>query len=80
LEELRGCEREKILEGPFKEEGFVCNRIVDFQEFLKEKPRISMGISTIWGHLQKLRCSWKTGRQRHPKSEEEIRETFKKTS
>jgi transposase len=66
--------REKVLEGPSQEEGLVRYRIVDFQEFLKEKHGVSLGISTIWGVLRKLGCSWKTGRQRHPKSHEEIQE------
>ncbi len=66
--------------GTFSGGGVSRTRIVDFQTFLKEKHGISLGISTIWDHLQKLGCSWKSGRHRHPKSKKTLQETFKKTS
>jgi len=57
----------------------VRYRIVDIQHFLKEEHGIEMGLSGIWYKLQELELTWKTGRQRHPKSSEEGQEAFKKT-
>ncbi len=72
--------KEKVLAGPSLEEGLVRYRIADLQKFLKEDHQISIGISGLWYNLRDLNLSWKTGRQRHPKSNEEAQETFKKTS
>ncbi len=36
--------------------------------------------SGIWYTLQQLDLSWKTGRQRHPKSDDAVQDAFKKTS
>lgn len=68
------------MEGPRAEEGLARYRIVDLQRFLKEEHGITMGVSGIWYVLQDLNLSWKTGRQRHPKSDEATQEAFKKTS
>lgn len=72
--------KEKVLEGPQAEEGLARYRIIDLQRFLKEEHGITMGMSGIWYVLQDLNLSWKTGRQRHPKSDEATQEAFKKTS
>jgi transposase len=72
--------RKKVLEGPSPEEGLVRYRLCDLQDFLKEEHQISLCTSGVWNHLQELKLTWKTGRQRHPKSDEEAQEAFKKTS
>lgn len=72
--------KEKVQEGPSSKEGLARYRIKDLQVFLKEEYGITMGISGIWYVLQDLNLSWKSGRQRHPKSDEAKQETFKKTS
>ena len=71
--------KEKILKGPTPEEGLVRYRIVDIQRFLKEEHGVIMGLSGIWYKLQEFDLTWKTGRQRHPKSSEEAQDVFKKT-
>lgn len=71
--------RAKVLQGPLKKERLVRYRLVDLQKFLREEHHISMRESSIWYILQDLGLSWKTGRQRHPKSDEETQEAFKKT-
>lgn len=68
----------KVLSGPTISEGLVRYRIADLQEFLEEHHGIKYAISTIWYKLQELNLSWKTGRQRHPKSNEGVQEDFKK--
>ena len=72
--------KEKVLSGPSPEEGLVRYRIVDLQTYLEKEHQISFGISRIWYVLQDLNISWKTARQRHPKSDEQAQEAFKKTS
>lgn len=71
--------KERILKGPSKEEGLVRYRIVDVQKILQEEHGISLGPSRIWYVLQDLGLTWKTGRQRHPKTKEHAQTTFKKT-
>lgn len=78
-ESLQAILKEKVLKGPASGEGLVRYRIVDLQHFLKEEHGIEMGVSGIWYNLQGLKLTWKTGRQRHPKSSEEAQEAFKKT-
>jgi transposase len=70
--------KEKVLNGPSEEEGIIRYRLVDLQKFLKEKHEISIGISGVWNLLQELNLTWKTGRQRHPESDEATQEDFKK--
>jgi transposase len=77
--EVEQALRVKVLQGPSAKEGLVRYRLVDFQKFLREEHNVSMGESGIWYVLQDLGLSWKTGRQRHPKSDEEAQEAFKKT-
>lgn len=72
--------KEKVLEGPHSNEKLVRYRLVDIQIFLKEKYGIDMCLSGLWRQLQALQLTWKTGRQRHPKSDLNVQETFKKTS
>lgn len=71
--------KNKVLEGPDKSKGLVRYRIVDIQNILKEDHNIEMGSSGLWYVLQELGLTWKTGRQRHPKSDPETQEAFKKT-
>lgn len=71
--------KQKVLSGPSCEEGLVRYRLVDLQAFLKEDYQIEYGISGLWNKLKELDLSWKTGRQRHPQSNEAIQESFKKT-
>jgi transposase len=71
--------KEKVRQGPSIEEGLARYRIVDLQNFLEKKHKVSLGISGIWYILKDLNLSWKTGRQRHPKSDKEVQEAFKKT-
>lgn len=78
--EVEQALREKVLQGPSKKEGLVRYRLVDLQKFLREDHHVSMRESGIWYVLQDLGLSWKTGRQRHPKSDGEAQEAFKKTS
>jgi transposase len=70
----------KVLAGPSKAEGIVRYRICDLQKFLQEQYQISMCTSGLWYILHELGLTWKTGRQRHPKSNEESQTAFKKTS
>ena len=77
--EVEQALRAKVLQGPSEKEGLVRYRLVDLQKFLKEEHNVSMGESGIWYVLQSLGLSWKTGRQRHPKSDGEAQEAFKKT-
>jgi transposase len=72
--------KEKVVNGPSTTEGLSRYRIVDLQDFLKNEHNITMTKSGIWYTLQNLDLSWKTGRQRHPKSDEVVQDTFKKTS
>lgn len=69
----------KVIEGPRGEENLVRHRLVDLQSFLKESYKVEMSISGIWRNLQKLKLTWKTARQQHPKSDEKVQEAFKKT-
>lgn len=77
---IRKVLKEKIVNSPSTTEGLSRYRIVDLQEFLKNEYNITMTKSGIWYTLQDLDLSWKTGRQRHPKSDEVVQDTFKKTS
>jgi transposase len=72
--------RTKVLKGPSKGEKIVRYRLVDLKNYLEKEHKIRMGLSGIWYELKGLKLSWKTGRQRHPKSEEAIQEAFKKKS
>jgi len=71
--------KEKVLEGPGRDEALTRYRIVDLQAFLKRDYGIDMCVSGIWYKLQGMDLTWKTGRQRNPNSNEEIQEAFKKT-
>ena len=77
---VRTVLKEKVVNGPSTTEGLSRYRIVDLQEFLKNEHNITMTKSGIWYTLKNLDLSWKTGRQRHPKSDEVVQDTFKKTS
>jgi transposase len=72
--------KEKVVTGPSEAEGLSRYRIVDLQEFLLSEHHIKMTQSGIWYTLQELDLSWKTGRQRHPKSDDAVQDAFKKTS
>lgn len=72
--------KEKVLAGPTATEHLVRYRIVDLQGFLKEEHQVSICQSGLWYYLQNFKLSWKTGRQRHPKSDAKTQEAFKKTS
>ena len=77
---VRKSLKDKVMNGPSTTEGLARYRIVDLQEFLKNEHNITMTKSGIWYTLQNLDLSWKTGRQRHPKSDDVVQDTFKKTS
>lgn len=79
-DKIRAALKSKILKGPSPEEGIVRYRLVDLQDYLKTNHGISVCTSSLWYILEDLDLSWKTGRQRHPKADEEIQESFKKTS
>ena len=79
-EEMRAELKSKILKGPSPEEGIVRYRLVDLQDYLKTNHGISVCTSSVWYTLDDLDLSWKTGRQRHPKADEVVQESFKKTS
>lgn len=68
----------KVLAGPSKDEGRVRYRLVDLQEHLQSEHQVYAAKSTIWYKLQELRLTWKTCRQRHPKSNDVVQEDFKK--
>lgn len=71
--------QEKVVEGPLETEGLARYRLVDLQDFLQEKYNLKMSLSGIWRKLQRLNLTWKTSRQRHPQSDEDVQEAFKKT-
>ena len=71
--------REKVLQGPSPKEGLARYRIVDLKNFLQEEYQISISLSGIWYILEGLNLTWKTGRQRHPQSNKDAQEAFKKT-
>lgn len=77
---VRKTLKERVVTGPSTTESLSRYRIVDLQNFLKNEYNITMTQSGIWYNLQDLDLSWKTGRQRHPKSDEIVQDTFKKTS
>jgi len=70
----------KALSGPDKASGVVRYRVADLQKYLAEEHKVKMCKSGVWYKLQQLGLSWKSCRQRHPKSDESTQETFKKTS
>jgi transposase len=72
--------KEKVNAGPSETEVLSRYRIIDLQEFLLSEHNIKMTQSGIWYTLQQLDLSWKTGRQRHPKSDDAVQDAFKKTS
>lgn len=71
--------KEQVLKGPSSEDGIVRFRLVDLQSCLQKEHGVSIRLSGIWRQLQRLGFTWKTGRQRHPKSDEQVQEAFKKT-
>ena len=75
--EIEQALKEKVLAGPSQDENRVRYRIVDLQTYLKQTHNIEMGLSGIWYILQGLGLSWKTGRQRHPQTDEGTQATFK---
>jgi putative transposase len=78
--EVRADLKRKALEGPSQDEGLVRYRIEDFQKYIQDQHNISISSSCLWYNLQDLNISWKTGRQRHPRSDVLVQEAFKKTS
>lgn len=66
----------KLLTPPKK--NVVRYRLIDIQSFLKEAFEISLSISGVQNMLKNLGFSWKSGRQQHPKSSEQIQADFKK--
>lgn len=78
-DEVKKRLKEKVLKGPLVEEGLCRYRLIDLQSFLKETYGISVTLSGVWRQLHALDLTWRTGRQRHPKSDESAQEAFKKT-
>jgi transposase len=72
--------KDKILQGPGKEEGLARYRLVDMQAYLAKEHHVFVRTSSVWNYLQQTGLSWKTGRQRHPKTDAAAQETFKKNS
>lgn len=70
--------KEQVLQGPSPEEGIVRYRLVDLQSFLQKEYGTRLTLSGLWRQLQRLGLTWETGRQRHPKSDEQVQEAFKK--
>jgi len=78
--EVRETLKEVVLKGPSKKDLLVRYRLVDLQDYLKQEHGISIALSGIWEALDSMDISWKTGRQRNPKSDEVTQEEFKKNS
>ena len=76
--EVRAALKDKVLKGPSAEDGLVRYRLIDLQEYLKKEHGVCIALSGIWEALDDLELSWKTGRQRNPKSDETAQEEFKK--
>jgi len=72
--------KDKVLGGPSEKEGLARYRLTDLQAFLEQEHGIFFGLSGLWYQLKRLGLSWKTGRQRHPKSDTATQNAFKKTS
>lgn len=70
--------KEKILKGPELSEGISRYRLCDMEKFLREDHGLVYKKSAIWRKFQELDITWKTGRQRHPRSDDVIQEDFKK--
>lgn len=70
----------KVLEGPGEGEGLSRYRLVDMKKYLKEEHGVNTSVTRIWNTCQEMKITWKTGRQRHPRSDEAAQQAFKKTS
>lgn len=77
-EEVGKALKEVVIKGPNEEDGIVRYRLVDLQKYLKTEHGISIAVSGVWEALDSMGITWKTGRQRHPQSNEEVQEVFKK--
>ena len=53
-------------------------RLIDMQKEIKIRYDIELTEKGIWHILKRNKISWKTGRQRHPKTNLLIQEEFKK--
>lgn len=76
--EAREALRAKVLAGPSADDGLVRFRLIDLQDYLKKEYGVSIALSGVWEALAEMKLSWKTGRQRNPKSDEVVQEEFKK--
>lgn len=72
--------KEKISKGPLSVEGLVHYRLKDLQHYLEREYGIHIGLSGLWCYLNRLKLSWKAGRQPHPQSLSKVQEAFKKIS
>lgn len=61
-----------------REGGRIVGR--DIKEMLKNDFGVECADSTVYSLLHKVGLSWISGRTRHPKSDHEVQEAFKKTS
>ena len=61
-----------------REGGRIVGR--DIKEMLKNDFGVECVGSTVYTLLHKVGLSWRSGRTRHPKSDPEVQEAFKKTS
>lgn len=80
-EEMSQCLKDCIaqdLDNNNKEKVRVAHRLEDFKEAIFKKFSISFCLSTIWNKLQIIGYSWITVRPKHPKSNIEEQEEFKK--
>ena len=76
--EARDGLKAKVLSGPSAADGLLRYRLINLQEYLKKEHGVSIALSGIWEALADLKLSWKTGRQRNPKSDQVLQEEFKK--
>lgn len=61
-----------------REGGRIVGR--DIKEMLKNDFGVECAYSTVYALLHRVGLSWISGRTRHPKSDPEVQESFKKTS
>lgn len=73
--------RDKASEGAhFESDKRVTYRLEDFQAMIEQEFGVKYALSTIWYVLKRLKLSWISVRQQHPKSNLLEQEEFKKKS
>ena len=69
----------KLLEKAFKERKGGSVSAVELRELIEKKWRISYSVSAIYWNLKRLGFSWVSARSKHPNSDPQTQEAFKKT-